>query len=258
MGMHEQLREMAPDEPDRRIPLERAFNFRDLGGYRARGHKKLRRGKLFRSDDLFRLSDGDLARLAELGIRTVIDLRTEAEAARGRFPAEKLAIDYYQNSLIDISADHAQARGDGAQDYIFLRYRQILTEGSAGIRQVFARLVRAEAAPAVFHCVAGKDRTGLVAAITLEVLGVDREHVLSDYSMTELAMGEALEWLEAEFPDLARRMNDLPPVVLSAKPENLARVLDWLDTSHGGAEEYLLSLGLSSEELASFRSWMLE
>ena len=196
--------------------------------------------------------------LWSLGIRTVIDLRTEAEAARGRFPAEKLAIDYYQNSLIDISADHAQARGDGAQDYIFLRYRQILTEGSAGIRQVFARLVRAEAAPAVFHCVAGKDRTGLVAAITLELLGVDREHVLSDYSMTELAMGEALEWLEAEFPDLARRMNDLPPVVLSAKPENLARVLDWLDTSHGGAEEYLLSLGLSSEELASFRSWMLE
>ena len=256
--MHERLREMTPEEPARRISLERAFNFRDLGGYQTRDRKQLRRGQLYRSDDLFRLSEGDLAHLAELGIRTVIDLRTEAEAVRGRFPAERLAVDYYQNSLIDISADHSQARGEGAQDYIYLRYRQILTEGGSRIHEVFARLVLAEAAPAVFHCVAGKDRTGLVAAITLEVLGVDREHVLADYSLTDLAMREALAWLEAEYPDLARRMSDLPPVVLSAEPENLARVLDWLDASYGGAEGYLLSLGLAREDLAEFRSWMLE
>ena len=258
MGMQERLREMAPEGLARRVPLERAFNFRDLGGYRTRYRKRLRRGKLYRSDDLFRLSDADLARLEGLGIRTVIDLRTEAEAVRGRFPADKLAVDYYQNSLIDISADHSQARGDGAQDYIFLRYRQILTEGREGIGEVFDRLVRAESAPAVFHCVAGKDRTGLVAAITLEVLGVEREDVLADYSLTEEAMREALAWLEEEFPDLARRMSDLPPVVLSAKPENLSRVLDWLDDSHGGAEGYLLSLGLAKEELTDFRTWMLE
>ena len=169
--MQEKLRDIALEAPSRRIPLERAFNFRDLGGYRAGAGKHLRRGKLYRSDDLFRLSDRDLAVFSKLGIKTVIDLRTEVEAGRGRFPADKYPVDYFQNSLIDISADHSLARGDGEQDYIYLRYTQILSEGREGIREVFSRLVRPDAAPAVFHCVAGKDRTGLVAAITLEVLG---------------------------------------------------------------------------------------
>ncbi|MDA8397857.1 MAG: tyrosine-protein phosphatase [Actinomycetota bacterium] len=256
--MQEKLQEIALEGPPKRIPLERAFNFRDLGGYRTGGHQRLRRGKLYRSDDLFRLSDRDLAVLSELGIKTVIDLRTEAEAGRGRFPAEKYPVNYFQNSLIDISADHTLAHGEGARDYIYLRYTQILNEGREGIRQVFSQLVRRDAAPTVFHCVAGKDRTGLVAAITLEVLGVEREQVLEDYSLTKVAMREAIEWLESESPTLAARMSELPPVVLSAEPENLARVLSWLDERHGGAEGYLLSLGLASAELSGFRSWMLE
>ena len=239
----------------RRIELEGAFNFRDLGGYPTTSGGKVPEGLLYRSDDLFRLSESDLAVMETLGIKTVIDLRTEIEAQiRGRFPVDKLPLDYVRKSLIDISADYTSASGNGANDFIFHRYVQILTQGSEAIRQVLERLFDPQSLPAVFHCAIGKDRTGLVAALALETMGVERSYVALDYALTERSIDAMLAWLDTVIPRVAKALRQLPPVVMSAKAENMERVLAWMDENYGGVPGYLAQIGVPQDALQRFRS----
>lgn len=243
----------------RHLDLDGAFNFRDLGGYSTTSGRKVAWRKLFRSDDLFRLSEADLVLFSDLGIKTVIDLRTKAEAnQRGRFPLESYKLEYYQRSLLDISADHSKAVGKGANDYIFTRYTQILSEGATGIRDVFNRLSEGRSLPAVFHCAVGKDRTGLIAAIMLEVLDVTREQVLQDYALTQNSIESLLSWLDREAPHLAEQIRTLPAVVMSANPENLDRVLNWVDSTYGSVTNYLLAIGVTKDRTIALREQLLE
>ncbi len=241
------------------VELEGAFNFRDLGGYSTLDGRSVKRGMLYRSDNLSQLSDTDLIVLKKLEIKTVIDLRTPKEAqVRGRFPVDRLKVDYLQSSLIDISADHSLARGEQANEYIFSRYTQILTEGSPGIKGVFDRLSSPAALPAVFHCAIGKDRTGLIAALMLDLLGTQPEAILEDYALTAKSVSAMVSWLEQVAPEIAAQIQALPPAVMSAESSNMARVLDWLDSSYGGARGYLAAIGVAEARIDALRMRLLE
>ena len=243
----------------RQVQLEGAFNFRDLGGYQTISGQTSRWGMLYRSDDLFRLSERDCDQLNNLSIRTIVDLRTATEAdLRGRPPLEKLNADYFRSSLIDISADHGFALGKTASDYVFQRYQQILVEGASNVAEVFRRLIEPNALPGVFHCAVGKDRTGLVAALALEVVGVNREQILEDYAMTALSIGAMMAWLDDNAPELASRIRQLPKIVMSSDPANLDRLLDWLSFAYGGSRCYLESNGINSSELDRFIHLLVE
>ena len=163
---------------ERHLPLEGAANFRDLGGYEASGGTRLAWGRLFRSDELFRLKEADQQFLSTLDLRTVVDLRSPAEAAKrpDRLPAGSV----YFN--LPIYLGEAVSRNAvmffrHRLDRKFKRfYRDTLIDEGA---PVFGRLLRLVADPAnlplLFHCTAGKDRTGVAAMLLLHICGVPRQ-----------------------------------------------------------------------------------
>lgn len=172
---------------ERRIGLEGPVNFRDLGGYRGRSGRAVRWGRVFRSDVLL-LGDGDLDVFAGLGIRTVYDLRSEGEreAVPNRLPAQG-APALVVLPLVSERAEDSPLEGlDHADGETFLEqlYLHILERSAGNFGRVLTGLACEQDLPAVFHCAAGKDRTGMVAAVLLSVLGVSVEDILDDYELT--------------------------------------------------------------------------
>ena len=245
-------------EPSRRLILDGAFNFRDLGGYETVTGKTLKWRTLFRSDDLFRLSIADYHTFEAIGIRTVVDLRTDVEAnQRGRFALDGTNISYYQHSLPDISVESEDDEEITGSDYIFHRYKQILLYGTAQIVEVLALLSNRNNIPAVFHCAVGKDRTGLMAALILDSVGVDRSQILDDYALSAQSIEAMLCWLDKQLPQLGAQIRALPAAVMKADPENLLRVLQWIDKRWGGTAKYLREIGVTSTAMANLNRILL-
>ncbi|HTT86777.1 MAG TPA: tyrosine-protein phosphatase [Acidimicrobiales bacterium] len=232
-------------EPTRRLPLSGCFNFRDLGGYRAAGGRRLRWRTLFRADGLTRLDPADCRVLGELGLATVIDLRTRGEAdERGRFPLELLAVSYHHLPLIDVLPATEELEHYREPAFVTARYREILREGSASINRAVEILAEPGSLPAVFHCSAGKDRTGVLAALVLGFLGVPTETIVEDYALSSQAMVAMLEWMRKENPDSAERIERLRPAVMSAPSESMAAFVEALLDEHGSFEKMAARLEL--------------
>ncbi|MEW1689138.1 tyrosine-protein phosphatase [Streptomyces sp. NPDC091265] len=185
----------------RHVEFERLHNFRDLGGYRTRDGRTLRRGRLYRSDSLAKLQGADLERFRALGIRTVIDLRYPWEIeAKGRVPAADGLV------YVNLSVEHRpydQAEIDPALDpwrFLADRYAEVALDGAVELRQAL-ETIASEDSPQVFHCASGKDRTGLLAALVLALLGVEEDVIAEDFALTELATERLLADWQAAHPD---------------------------------------------------------
>ncbi|WP_060179104.1 tyrosine-protein phosphatase [Streptomyces sp. IMTB 1903] len=239
---------------DRHIAFEHLHNFRDLGGYRTADGAVVRRRTLYRADSLGKLRGPDRDRFLELGIGTVIDLRYPWEiAAKGRVPeAERF---HYVNLSIE-HRPYDQAEIDPDIDpwrYLADRFAEVAEDGAQEIRQVLETIAEAPG-PAVFHCTSGKDRTGLIAAFVLTVLGVPEEQVLADFALTELATERlAADWRAAnpgrvmKWPSYGRA----PAVVMEL-------VLADLDARHGSVHGYLKDrVGLSDRTAEQLRARLL-
>ncbi len=179
------------DEWDRHVPFDGCFNFRDLGGYATVDDREVRRGLLYRSDSLHHLSDDDLTRLAALRIRAVIDLRTGAELAITGRVAEHHERVFHHVPLED-GNDYRSTRADRYLDFVQVRGARVASA---------VRLVAHADGPLVFHCLAGKDRTGVLAAVLLAALGVPDASIASDYALTERTLPAALAWAREHDPD---------------------------------------------------------
>ncbi|MFE6744683.1 tyrosine-protein phosphatase [Kitasatospora purpeofusca] len=207
----------------RSLGLFGAVNARDLGGYRTAEGLVLRAGVALRSDGLNRLTDEDLGRLAALGLRRVVDLRSrdEVREAGADRTTEDMTLHHLPVFAVDFDI-HATLRSTLAERDP-AGQRALLGDGRAGAmmtglyrwfvidsiaREQFARVLRllAEpgASPLLFHCSAGKDRTGWTAALLLTALGVDRETVFTDYLLTNersaAVVGAVLESLRVRGP----------------------------------------------------------
>lgn len=172
----------------RHVALDGARNVRDLGGLPAAGGRRTRRGIVFRADTLAHLSDADVARLAALELRTVVDLRTEPERARApdRLPAT--AIDLRtpgflpRGNLEMIAAVNAGSfSATDALAAMQAQYRLLALDHLDVYREVLDRLCEDDGTPLLFHCASGKDRTGVMAAIVLLAVGVAPDLVREDY-----------------------------------------------------------------------------
>ncbi|MGK4585567.1 tyrosine-protein phosphatase [Kitasatospora sp. HPMI-4] len=172
----------------RDIEFDRLHNFRDLGGYRTEDGRTVRWGSLYRSDSLAKLaSESDRERFLGLGIRTVIDLRYPWEIeSRGRVP-EGLGVEYHNLSIEHRPYDQA-ALGPEVDTATFLaeRYAEVAEDGVEELRRALEVIAGADG-PLVFHCASGKDRTGIVAALVLGLLGVPEETIVADFALTGLA-----------------------------------------------------------------------
>ncbi len=243
-------------EPEYRlIPLTGSFNFRDLGGYSGSDGRLTRWGRLFRSDALHELTPGDVGRLREMGLRTVVDLRTERELARsGRGPLEPEPVAFHHLAVV-----REGVRGDGVQepsaegeavgapaplgDDLSERYLWYLDVGRDSLVEALTLLGDAENYPLVFHCAAGKDRTGVLAALVLEIVGVDRGAIVADYVITAERIEFIMDRWRAD-PEFAERMAKVPPSRYSVEASTMEGFLEALSGRHGGARAWALDAGV--------------
>jgi protein tyrosine/serine phosphatase len=243
---------------ERHVPFASVFNFRDLGGYAGHGGRSLRWRTLYRADGLHRLTGEDVGRFGRLGIRTVIDLRTPGELdERGKFAASEAA--YHHLPILDAVWDGDEFEAEqAAADFLATRYLEMLEVGTAALAGAVELVADASNLPLVFHCAAGKDRTGVLAALVLSLLGVDEAVIAADYSLSGAGMKRMRAWLEATFPEAIERMAGQPQVFLAAPVEAMERFLEGVRGRYGSAETYAREIGISTAAVERLRAALLQ
>jgi protein-tyrosine phosphatase len=238
----------------RHVAFERLHNFRDLGGYHAHDGRTVRWGVLYRSDSLGKLDGDDWDRFLALGVRTVIDLRYPWEiSARGRVPdSDGLA-------YVNLSVEHRpydQAEIDPEVDpwrYLADRYAEVALDGVKELGQALEVIARADG-PLVFHCASGKDRTGLLAALVLSLLGISEDQIGEDFALTELATDRLIADWRAANPQRTLRW----PGFGRAPAEVIRLFLADLTVRHGSVHRYAIErLGVTEELIAKLRDRLL-
>jgi protein-tyrosine phosphatase len=231
------------------------INFRDLGGH-ATPEGRVRHRLVYRSDSLAHCDDADVAHLVgERGIRTVVDLRHQTEI--DAYPLSGLrdaGVIVHSVSLLDPSRPSVLPDDPTLLTLSALYCDMLATAGDRIIDAV--RLVTAGASqPVVFMCSAGKDRTGLLAALLLGLLGVADDDIVADYERT----GDSLELMRrrAEARSSAAIRPELAHL-LSADAENIRAALDWLHAEHGTYVAYAAAHGYQAPELAAMRTSLVE
>jgi len=226
-----------------------------------------RRGRLFRSDALHELTADDVGKLRQMGLQTVVDLRTERELARtGRGPLEPELVAFHHLAVVqegvrgtvtaDADAESLAAPAPPGDD-LAERYLWYLEVGRDSLVEVLTMLGDGSRYPLVFHCAAGKDRTGVLAALILEILGVDREVIVADYVITAERISFIMErWLAD--PEFAERMAKVPPSRFSVEASTMEGFLDGLTSQFGGARAWAVGAGVTEETLGRIEDFLLE
>lgn len=254
--------------PGARLGFDRARNLRDLGGYPVAGGLRVRSGVLYRSDSLDRLHRADRARLAALGLCRVIDLRSVSERTQApdRLPpgveAVLLPVFDDDNTLgKDLQERLAQGRLEGIDpDALMTEVNvQLVRSFTPQFARFLAELVAAEGRPVLFHCTAGKDRTGFAAALILRILGVSPPTIVEDY------LRSGPWFLERKKGQLAlirlfrgRAAAELVRRLYGVKASYLEAAFRTIDQDWGSFDAYLRKgLGVSEAQGAALRSWLL-
>lgn len=223
----------------RRIPLGKMLNLRDLGGYPLQSGGRTAWGRMLRGDNPSELSPADLQWLLDREITTDIDLRSVGEVEHR---PDQLAAEpgfFYHHIPLVGGERLPNLEADVGRSYFEMLER----------REAPAQVLRTVAhAPGgvLFHCTAGKDRTGCTAALLLTLAGVSRADILADYQCTELYIWEMVQKIREIRPESA-------PFMGRSKVEYLADCLSRLEEAHGSVLEYLHWLGLTEEELEAIR-----
>jgi protein-tyrosine phosphatase len=240
----------------RLIPLEGCLNFRDLGGYPTADGRLVRWRQVFRSDALHLLTPADVTRLRdELRVREVIDLRSSAELrSEGQGPLAEQDVRFHHVPLFDGEV-RGEDRERAAQISLADRYVFLAQLAGERIGRVITTIADADAG-AVFHCAAGKDRTGVISAILLGLLGVPDDVIVADYVATREnhdAIVDRLNALEGYRTMLAA----LPPDTMHANPETMLEFLERLRAAHGSFEDYARGTGMTAAVVGRLRERLL-
>lgn len=256
--------------PDRVIPLERGQNFRELGGYRTSDGRRVRSGLIYRSGSMHWLTPADFGALQQLGIRTVVDFRDTRERTSEPVvwpetaaplvlisPDPVTGNDSFFRDLMRPGVDGAAVRG-----MMTSLYREIPTRYAPHYRQLFAQLL-GERAPLIFNCTAGKDRTGVAAALLLTALGVPRETVIDDYLLSNRTfdpdMGANGTANNAQMAFLRSLPADVTGALMGVDRAYLESAFAAIEARPGGFDAYYRDeLGLDAAALQRLRSMYLE
>jgi len=253
------------------LPLEGGRNFRDLGGYPAMDGMSVRWGRLYRSGAMHELTAADYHYLSGLDIAVICDFRANQERIDEPTDWQAGAVDMMNwDYEMDMSSLGAAFGGDMSPERsaaaMTAFYRQMPVAYGDRYAQMFQRIAAGDL-PMTFHCSAGKDRTGLAAALILSALGVPRDVILDDYAMSDDLvdyMADLREAREQADPDSPNAFwAQLPEAVIApfmaSDPAYLAAALDQIEADHGSVEAYLQDeLGVTDAALAAMRSSLLE
>ncbi len=265
-------------EPRRHLDLDGAINVRDLGGYATADGKSTRWKTLLRADNVGGLPAESQAALADYGVRTVIDLRRDSQIENlGNVFAESPQVTFYHQQMVsDDTPEEMAASSDVAESWIrrmgdlegsplrAANYCMRLDTRQEAIRETLSTLAAPGTLPALFHCQAGKDRAGIMAALLLGIAGVSYETIAEDYELSGY-----YRW-RASLPEreITEPYEGAPPEAFDAEgyetyrqgspAESMATVLEYLDERYGGIEGYVRDAGLTEDEITALRTAVVE
>jgi protein-tyrosine phosphatase len=250
---------------ERQVRFDTCFNFRDLGGYETDDGRQVRWKTLYRADTLHRLDGPDLALLRTLGLRSIIDLRSQHELDdHGRFRdhgTDDGTVVVHHMPMIDVVGGPTrlvEAPPDAPPRSVGEGYIATADEGRRAIGSAVALLARPGALPAVFHCTAGKDRTGILAGIVLSAIGVRDEDIIDDYMLTGESRAARNAYLQLNEPDYYAFLSNLPATVREMHADAIPTLLAWMRARHGSATGFLLANGTDEDSLAALKANLLE
>jgi protein-tyrosine phosphatase len=236
---------IAPLRFEREIAFEGCFNFRDLGGYRTADGRWILPQRLYRADGPHALTDADHAQLQALELATVIDLRNAEEVeTRGCYVTTLTDVVEYHLSLIDVLPDSEELPGWIDPAVVAAQYRTMLDQGEDTIAEALAILSDPSAYPAMFHCSAGKDRTGILAAIVLGVVGIDDETIVADYALSGRAMHRLIGHYQQMYPDAHEQLERIAPAMVAADPTAMAAFIAGVRNDYGSFDGYADAIGV--------------
>ena len=219
------------------LPLEGGFNFRDMGGYKTASGKSVKWGKVFRSDEMGNLSSSDLEYLNKIPLHTVVDFRSKSERNESpdKIPASvinsyELTINLGNHSNISDVSKFSNENGEEFMKEInrlLVSYSEIISQ----YKEFFSLLQDEKNLPLLFHCTAGKDRTGMAAALFLASLGVDEKTIFEDYLFSN-------QLLEDKYSVLTNSMPQLK-ALLEVRPQYLQTGFEQIRKDHGSIDNYL-------------------
>lgn len=232
---------------ERHLPLTGVYNARDLGGYRTADGRHVKWGKILRSDDLHDLTQEDRAYLASLPVNSVVDFRSrqEIEARPDSLPS---GVQYYELSITPGNIEDVESYMNLTPAQVtqameeMNRYFATSPEGINRYREFFRLLQEEGDAPLLFHCSAGKDRTGMGAALVLYALNVPEETIMEDYMLSNNYVKEKYGQYIEQYPQLEG--------LFEVKPEYLRAGIESIKGKYGSVDKYLRDeLGVNVEKL---------
>ncbi|MBI1277746.1 MAG: hypothetical protein GC179_06425 [Anaerolineaceae bacterium] len=247
-----------PDDlPGRIIEVEGVANFRDLGGYHTADGQLVRTGLVYRSGALGEITEAGLAKLQELGIKLVCDLRSDEEqtAAPDKLPQNP------RPTYVHLPLLAADNRRERFMALLFNRsrfntmmpemYSRVIIDNNAHLYgDILRRLANADNLPTLIHCTAGKDRTGVAAMLILALLGVPEDVIIADYSLSNLYYDKFLKFGEQAISSIAWMgvtAEDIQPLFVS-HPDTLKSALAHIHRKYGSVDNYLRSAaGVNNE-----------
>jgi protein tyrosine/serine phosphatase len=242
-------------EMERRISLDGAVNFRDQGGYPTTDGRTVKWRRLFRSDSPSTLTESDVQTITgTLGIKSVVDLRSSngvLDDGRGLLALSGLG--YHNYPFLERRGIEPPTSGDQSEERLSNIYQWMLQNSGTLIAQAFTALAQDLNQPAVFHCSAGKDRTGILGATILTVLGVSREDVVADFLMTN----EVIDGILARIKKMPGFESSTREGIMAPQPA-IEKFLDVTQSDFGGSETYLLHHGVQQSIIDDFRDSTLE
>lgn len=247
------------------IPMEGGRNFRDLGGYTTQDGRQIKSGQLFRSGVLHHLTETDYQKIEQLGIRTVVDLRASEE--RMMEPTlwqagsvNMMSWDYEMGLGADSDTlsqfANPQLTGPDAEAIMADMYRDMVEQQKPHYAAMFSQLANSPE-PLLFHCTAGKDRTGIAAALLLTALGVDRETVIQDYVLSEVIASlpeqqSAAPALSEDMAEMYSFLANMPADALDAlmgtRRHYIETAFDEMTVRYGSVDAYMeYELGITEQ-----------
>lgn len=239
----------------RRVDLGGVYNVRDLGGIPGRDGRLVRSGMLFRSSSLHRLDDQQA--WADFGAHCVVDLRYDRE--RTAFPLpDFITNDTHAPLLPDHWRSDAEAKKRPADEFLASVFHDILDLGGDAIRDTLRALAEPTAYPAVFFCMAGKDRTGVLAAILLSLLGASEDDIAADFEASGDEVVALVDHLRSTEDFEEHPMMNQPVELLMAPRSAMERFLAEVDERYGGLPGYVSTLDIDNATVEALRALLLE
>jgi len=232
---------------ERFVPLVGAVNFRDIGGYKTESGKRVLPGKVFRSDELSELSDTDLLTLKEIGLRWIFDLRNKREVSKkmDRIPPDA-PFEYAHTPIYEKEPKREYLpiilfKRHKLGEALAERYFYMIEKRAEAFGKILSYFADPKNFPIVYHCTAGKDRTGIITALILSILGVPEETIVADYSLSNLGFDHYFKEFVEDQRHAAMGVRDEEfQGFFVVQPDWIKNILDHLHEKYGSVERYLI------------------